>query len=198
MLDPRISYEALKDEFEDDHDRTLLNQLEASKLALCSHFDTKYSSIQSPSRLSAMASSSMLSITSESNTGSPTKNYTARFQQKCVASDELTEFWNLPQEDFQSCDPVRWWYGHRAQFPNLYHLARDILSIPGISFFFLFIFFIKISCILGSAVAVERIFSGGRDTISLRRASLKPETIRVLMLVKRKLILKRKSQSRRR
>jgi hypothetical protein len=40
-------------------------------------------------------------------------------------------------------------------------------------------------------VAVEHIFSGGRDTISLRRASLKPETIRVLMLVKRRLILAR-------
>ena len=42
---------------------------------------------------------------------------------------------------------------------------------------------------LGSAVAVERIFSGGRDTISLRRASLKPETIRTLMLVKQHLWL---------
>ena len=37
---------------------------------------------------------------------------------------------------------------------------------------------------LGSAVAVEWIFSGGRDTISLCRASLKPETIHTLMLVK--------------
>ena len=43
---------------------------------------------------------------------------------------------------------------------------------------------------LGSAAAVERIFSGGRDTISLRRASLKPETIKVLMLVKCQLILR--------
>jgi hypothetical protein len=41
--------------------------------------------------------------------------------------------------------------------------------------------------ILGLAVAVERVFSGGRDTISLRRASLQPETIKVLMLVKKKL-----------
>jgi len=40
---------------------------------------------------------------------------------------------------------------------------------------------------LGSAVAVERIFSGGRDTISLRRASLKPDTIRILMLVKQRI-----------
>ncbi len=55
------------------------------------------------------------------------------------------------------------------------------------------IFLQPTSCIgaTGSAVAVERIFSGGRDTISLRRASLKPETIRILMLVKRKLILAR-------
>ena len=47
------------------------------------------------------------------------------------------------------------------------------------------------SASLGSAVVVEHIFSGGRDTISLRRASLKPETIRILMLVKQKLCLAR-------
>ncbi|KAI9437123.1 hypothetical protein F5148DRAFT_953123, partial [Russula earlei] len=40
-----------------------------------------------------------------------------------------------------------------------------------------------------SAVAVERVFSGGRDTISLCRASLKVETIRTLILVKKKLHL---------
>jgi len=59
--------------------------------------------------------------------------------------------------------------GRRAQFPSLFCLARDILCIPG------------------SAVAVERIFSGGRDTISLRRASLQADTIRILMLVKKRL-----------
>ena len=42
---------------------------------------------------------------------------------------------------------------------------------------------------LGSTVAVEQIFSGGWDTISLHHASLKPETIWILMLVKRKLII---------
>jgi hypothetical protein len=50
---------------------------------------------------------------------------------------------------------------------------------------------INILFVKWSAVAVERIFSGGRDTISLRCASLKPETIRMLMLVKKKLILAR-------
>ena len=44
---------------------------------------------------------------------------------------------------------------------------------------------------LGSAVAVERIFSGGQDTISLRRASLQPGTIRTLMTLKQRLRLDR-------
>lgn len=38
--------------------------------------------------------------------------------------------------------------------------------------------------VTGSTVAVERVFSGGRDTIGIRHASLKPETVRTLMLVK--------------
>ena len=49
---------------------------------------------------------------------------------------------------------------------------------------------------IGSAVAVERVFCGGRDTVSLRRASLKPETIRRLMLVKHRLLLERRIRAR--
>ena len=45
--------------------------------------------------------------------------------------------------------------------------------------------------ILRRAVAVERIFSGGRDTISLPRTSLHPDTIHTLMLVKHRLRLSR-------
>lgn len=45
---------------------------------------------------------------------------------------------------------------------------------------------------IGSAVAVERIFSGGRDTISLRRASLNSETIQTLMITKHQLWLARR------
>ena len=44
---------------------------------------------------------------------------------------------------------------------------------------------------VGSAVAVERIFSSSRDTISMRRANLKPGTIRTLMLLKHRLRLAR-------
>ncbi|KAJ8694872.1 hypothetical protein PTI98_007511 [Pleurotus ostreatus] len=67
---------------------------------------------------------------------------------------ELDKFRRLPQEDMDSCDPLKWWYSRRLQFPNLCRLA--LLGIPG------------------SAVAVECIFSAARDTLSLRRASLNP------------------------
>jgi hypothetical protein len=43
----------------------------------------------------------------------------------------------------------------------------------------------------GSAVAMERIILGGRDTISLRRASLKPLKIHILVLMKHRLRLAR-------
>jgi hypothetical protein len=45
--------------------------------------------------------------------------------------DELEKFYKLPQEDFDTCDPIQWWSGHHSQFPNLSHLAQDILVIPG-------------------------------------------------------------------
>ena len=47
------------------------------------------------------------------------------------APDELLEFWSLPQEDFDGIDPLEWCLGQCAQFPQLYRLARDAFSIPG-------------------------------------------------------------------
>ena len=139
VLDPCISCEALQEDFA--HDTTLLAQLESSKLNLRLHFNTNYNSPRNSSsstRLSSTATSSLLSVTSEPTStasnpnSSPQKNYTARYSQKCAAVDELTEFWNMPQEDFKTCNLVQWWQQWRAQFPNLYHLAHNIFSIPGI------------------------------------------------------------------
>lgn len=49
--------------------------------------------------------------------------------------DELEEYFRLPVEDFETCDPIQWWAGHRSQFPSLLHLAHDILAIPGMFWF---------------------------------------------------------------
>ena len=132
VLDPRISYEAMKDEFKNDSD--LAVHLEKAKADLQEYFNGNYLSLQASvgnSCRSLAATTSLSSITSSSSSGSPQKIYTARFQRKHTSTDELTEFWNLPQEDFNTCDPLRWWHGRRAQFPQLYHLVRDIFSIPG-------------------------------------------------------------------
>jgi hAT family C-terminal dimerisation region len=129
--------------------------------------------------------------------GSPQKvDFTSRYRNLPQAfTDEVQEYFKLPRENFDTCDPLRWWAGRCSQFPNLSRFARDILSIPGKFTTDLFLPFnhlqIFLSSYAGSAVAVERIFSGSRDTISLRRASLNPETIRTLMLVKQQLRLAR-------
>ena len=127
--------------------------------------------------------------------GSPQKvNFTAWYKKHpSTLKDKLEEFYKLPQEDFNTCDPIQWWSGRRSQFPNLSRLARDILAMPGeFTSTHLDLLTNYLAILLqGSAVAVERIFSGGRDTISLRRASLSAETIRTLMLVKQRLLLTR-------
>jgi hAT family C-terminal dimerisation region len=181
-----MSYSALKDEFENDFD--LSSHLEKSKDDLLKHYKDHYAPSSTPS---LSQTSSQASISASSN-ASPQKNFISRFNRKPrTSTDELLEFWSLPQEDIESCDPLHWWYGRHAQFPNLYRLVRDIFSIPGVFLLYYGVFNLTYYILKGSAVAVEQIFSGGRDTISLRRASLKPETIRVFMLVKKKLHLER-------
>ncbi len=69
-------------------------------------------------------------------------------------------------------------------------MVRDIMSIPG-TFFSVYTSPLSHAVIVGSAVAVERIFSSSRDTISMRRANLQPGTIRTLMIVKHRLCLAR-------
>ena len=129
-------------------------------------------------------------VTSSISTCSPQKvDFTSRYNKHIRLNiDEIEEFFKLPPEGF-AVDPIQWWAGRRAQFPNLSCLARDVLYSWCVSITHLQILFWCVS--QGSAVAVERIFSGARDTISLRRASLKPETIRTLMLVKQQLRLAR-------
>ena len=108
-----------------------------------------------------------------------------------IMADEVDKYFKLPQEDFEFCKSLQWWLGRRSQFPNLYRLICDIFSIHGKNFLNLLpvaLLEIKFNTV-GSAVAVEHIFSGGRDTISLHRASLIPDTIQVLMLVKQRLRL---------
>ena len=71
--------------------------------------------------------------TPQSSSHLPQKvNFTAQYkQQSCMEIEELEEFWKLPREDFENCDPVQWWAGRQAQFAGVSRFARDIFTIPG-------------------------------------------------------------------
>jgi hypothetical protein len=60
--------------------------------------------------------------------------------------------------------PLVFWKEHKNEYPILASLARDILTTPA------------------SGSGVERLFNSARDICHYRRGSLKPQTIKELML----------------
>ena len=125
MLDPRISYEGLKSDYDEDVD--LLTDLEKAKSALHSFYQDNYSNFTSTTHKHLSTTIPVV------QNGSPQKvNFTARYKRTVHrAFDELEDYFKLRPEDFETCQPLCWWWERRAQFPNLYRLARDILAIPG-------------------------------------------------------------------
>ena len=61
---------------------------------------------------------------------------------------------------------LKWWDANAFYYPLMAAAARALLAIPG------------------SEVDVERLFSGGRDLLGIRRYALRGETMRVLTLLK--------------
>ena len=130
VLDPRISYDGMKLDYEDDI--SLTEYLESAKLSLHAYFSNNYAGKHVAPSHSSFAHSSTTNMQSHLD-GSPQKvNFTARYRKAPRALvDELEEYFKLPREDFETCDPIKWWLGRRSQFPNFFVLARDILAIPG-------------------------------------------------------------------
>lgn len=108
VLDPRISYSALKDEFDDDLD--LSSHLEVAKDDLHMYFKENYITTTTPSLSTTPQSQHSQASTSVAQ-GSPQKNFMARFQRKprTMPMDELLEFWKLPQEDVENCVYLYFW-----------------------------------------------------------------------------------------
>jgi hypothetical protein len=125
VLDPQISYHGLLADCGDDI--SLRSHLDLSKDRLHAFYREHYANKASSTTLSASAPTP-----SSATSGSPQKfDFTARYKRARAFVDELEEYFKLVQESFDHCDPIRWWAGRCAQFPNLSRLARDILSIPG-------------------------------------------------------------------
>jgi hypothetical protein len=131
VLDPRISYKGMKLDYESDS--LLAEYLESSKKDLHTFYETHYANQHSaPSLTIDLATETPVSRPTGTPLRSPQKNFTSRFHRKTkVAVDEIEEYFKLPAEDFETCNPVHWWMGRHAQFPNLFWLAHDLLCIPG-------------------------------------------------------------------
>jgi zinc finger BED domain-containing protein 1 (E3 SUMO-protein ligase ZBED1) len=70
------------------------------------------------------------------------------------------------EEKRECSDPLLWWKEHAARFPLLAQLARRLLAIPATS------------------APSERLFSASGQLVSLKRASLSPETVEDIMLLR--------------
>jgi hypothetical protein len=126
VLDPRISYEGMKADY--SNDPVLRDYLEESKTNLIAYYKENYAAEDA----SAPTPSQTITPSQQNVSGSPQKCFTSRYRNKSkVSINELEEYWKLPVEDFETCDPIQWWMGRWAQFPKLFELARYILCIPG-------------------------------------------------------------------
>lgn len=133
VLDPRIMYSGL--ETDTGEDPTLLGDLQTSKLQLQRFYERDYAPKPSTPANATLVPSTGTNVAATS-VPSQKINFTSRYQRKHrVAVNELEEFFKLEPEDFGLCEPLAWWRGRRSQFPNLYRLACDVLSIPGTSLF---------------------------------------------------------------
>lgn len=94
-------------------------------------------------------------------------------KKKLTAKEELIEYLGEERLAKRHC-PLEYWKKKQTRYPSLAAMARDFLAIPG------------------SSVSVERIFNIGRDVISLRRASLSPDTIALLMNLRARFILEKR------
>jgi hypothetical protein len=123
VLDPRIAYEGLKCDFANDP--ILLADLESSRQLLREYYDENYAAKAAPSEAAPKTGSGGL--------GSSRKvDFTARYQQTMAeVIDELGEYFQVKRKDFKTCDPLKWWWSQRENWPNLYQLVCDILCIPG-------------------------------------------------------------------
>jgi hypothetical protein len=86
----------------------LSDHLEQSKLNLFHYFDKHYANANTPGLLSAPSTSAPTALVE----GSPQKSFTDRYCRKERGStNKLEDYFKLPAEDFDACNPIHWWMG---------------------------------------------------------------------------------------
>ncbi|RKK08100.1 hypothetical protein BFJ67_g18287, partial [Fusarium oxysporum f. sp. cepae] len=94
---------------------------------------------------------------------------TANFPKKArkEAPDEINLYLQMvPEEDFKEEQLLQWWLGRKTQFPRLFNMAMDLLSISAMS------------------SENERVFSAAKLTISSQRNALHWVTVEALQCLR--------------
>ncbi|OBS15557.1 hypothetical protein FPOA_13630 [Fusarium poae] len=94
---------------------------------------------------------------------------TANFPKKArkEAPDEINLYLQMvPEEDFKEEQLLQWWLGRKTQFPRLFNMAMDLLSIAAMS------------------SENERVFSAAKLTISSQRNALHWVTVEALQCLR--------------
>ena len=105
VLDPRISYDGLVEDFADE--LQLLQDLNHAKQKLYNYYNSHYAHLDVPETLSQQTNATA----STSNHGSAhSLSFTARYQCRGQVLHQLDEYFKLSREpDFDNCDPLDWW-----------------------------------------------------------------------------------------
>ncbi len=89
------------------------------------------------------------------------------FPAKQEPDTDIDRYFNQPViQNYENFDLLGWWKANEQEYPLMAQAARDFL------------------CVASTSTSCERIFSMGKDLIGVRRYSLKPGTMRSLMLLK--------------
>jgi hAT family C-terminal dimerisation region len=87
--------------------------------------------------------------------------------------NDIDRYFNTPPVKFvldkkedQTIWALNYWLGNKWDFPLMFEVARDYMAVAA------------------SEVDIERLFSGGRDMLGVRRWSLQAKTMRSLTLLK--------------
>ena len=131
VLDPCINYKVLLEDYQDDQD--LVDYLESSVLDLCMHYQRHYQASTSHNSLAGPIQPTQVTLSwALLLKNQLAVNFTARYSKReQLYHDELEEYFRVDQEPWELCNPLEWWVGCHTQFPNLFQLACDILTIPG-------------------------------------------------------------------